>query len=376
MATTFFTDLFDSLDAATVGLGDGMTNVLDVVMPVFGSVFVVYMIFVVWGYWQNGASIEGTAIDALKRIVGLGLIMGLGLNYGTYSSTVFPFVTDFGDGLAQVWGGTEEAGTALDSIIDKVVEITDTNQMDAETALDNEVVDPDLNEPPVTPPVNTPEEDQGIISSAIDSVTGMGEAVFANTIGKLGNTLTALTQSILIWLSAAVFLVVAAAYLLVAQVILILLAAVGPIFFAFAIFPATRQFFTNWIGSVLNYGFLFLFMTVSAQIFITYIDSLLDTWKGEFMAGAVLQPSMLISILAMFFVFAAMLMQIPSVTSSLFGGLAAGGFGEVLRTAKSSVAAAGGAFAGGKAAYGAAKKGLSKIGKGKGGSVSAEKDGK
>ncbi|WP_371928017.1 type IV secretion system protein [Moraxella sp. FZLJ2109] len=35
-----------------------------------------------------------------------------------------------------------------------------------------------------------------------------------------------------------------------------ILAAVGSLFFGFALFSPTRTYFTNWAGQVLNYGFI------------------------------------------------------------------------------------------------------------------------
>lgn len=328
MGSTFFADLFNSLGTATQGIGDGIDGVLSVIMPAVQAVFVVYIMFVVWSYWQNSSSIESTAIDMFKRIVMLGILLGFGINYSTYSSTVFPAVTELGNGLAQSWGGAETTGSQLDGIVAKVAEITDTNAMDAETALDNAPIEAGV---PTTPNSNPTADNSegGIIDSMMGAVSGMTDAVITNTIGKLGNTVTSFFQNIVIWLASAVFLVVACAYLLIAQVMLIILASVGPIFFAFAIFPATRQFFNNWIGSVLNYGFLFLFMTISAEIFITYIDFLLDGWRAEIMAGEILQSTTIITLLAMFIIFAVMLLQVPSMTSSLFGGLTAGGFSSL-----------------------------------------------
>ena len=351
MATTFFTDLFNSLDTATATLGSGMSNVLNIVLPAFEAVFIVYMMFVVWSYWQNASSIESTAIDLFKRIVGLGLLIGLGINYSTYSSVVFPFVTDFGDGLAQTWGGSATStGSQLDGIIEKISQITDTNSADAQTALNNAPV-----------AQGEPQPTQGIVDTVIGAASGMADAVIASTVGALGNEVMAFLQNIIIWISSAIFLVVSAAYLLVAQVMLILLAAIGPIFFGFALFPATRQFFTNWIGQVLNYGFLFLFMTISAEIFITYIDSQLDASKTAMMVGeyAVTANSML-SLMCMFVIFAVMLIQLPSLTSGLFGGLSAGGFGSLASAANATKRIVSGGK-GSKGSGGASKVGNNKM---------------
>ena len=350
MATTFFTDLFTRLDTVSNELSIGMSNLFNVVMPAFEACFVVYVIMVVWSYWQNESPPHVLFTDLVKRIFLLGLLMGLGINISTYTSTVFPLVTHLGNDLAVAWSGNQNAsmGSMLDGIVTKVSEITDTNQKQAEEAIDTPPTDPNS---------------EGIIDSVIGAVNSATDAVIGATIGQLGNKLYAYWQNLVIWLSACVFLVISCAYLLIATTMLILLATVGPVFFAFGIFPATRQFFTNWIGQVLNYSFLFLFINVMATMFVTFIDSSLDAMKNQFLGGQyTITGEILMTLICMFVVFGVILLQLPQLTSSLFGGLAAGGFANALSAAKSLLA-------GGKG-----KKGNDK-GKDSGGAVEPEDSG-
>ena len=110
-------------------------------------------------------------------------------------------------------------------------------------------------------------------------------------------------------------------------------------------------------------------MTISAEIFITYIDFVLDGWATDMQAGQLLHTTTLITLLSMFVVFAVMLLQIPSLTSSLFGGLSAGGFANAYATARNlnsmmpKVKRSGGGGSGAKQA-------------GSGGSVKAESAGR
>lgn len=188
------------------------------------------------------------------------------------------------------------------------------------------------------------------VTGAVSNLTsGAMDAMF----GGLYDKLVALIKNAILTLFGFGYIAVAGAYLLVAQVLLTILAAVGPIFFGFGLFPATRQFFNNWVGSVLNYGFFFLFATILVDLSLTVIDSQLDAhYQGlkEFYGGALtgsLSANAAASsvagsfgsvgiLIALFIVFTVVLFQLPQLTSSLFSGLAAGGYSKMLSQAKNA----------------------------------------
>ena len=358
-ATQFFTDLFTALTGMSNEIAQGMTNLTSIVMPAFQACFVVYVIMVVWSYWQNESPPHVLFTDLVKRIFLLGLLMGLGINISTYTSTVFPLVTHFGDDLAQAWSGNNGSsmGTMLDGIVHQVSQITDTNMQLAAEAADTPPADPNapVGTPPTPPPAPTnPNAGAGgIVDSVVGAVNGAVDAVMASTIGSLKNELIAWFQNMLIWIGAWIFLIIAAAFLLIATVLLVILAALGPVFFAFGIFPATRQFFTNWIGQVLSNSVLFLLVSITATIFINFINTQLgnvaSAWTNPSSVGGAVGVALIGSetvsmLICMFVVFGVILLQLPNLASSLFGGLAANGFG----TAVASVKNAKSMFGGGK----------------------------
>lgn len=373
MAVTFFTDLFTSLNSVNNEISQGMTNFASVVMPAFEACFVVYVIMVVWSYWQNESPPHVLFTDLVKRILLLGLLMGLGINISTYTSTVFPLITNFGNDMAQAWSGNsgDSMGSMLDGIVQSVLQITDTNSMMADMASDNPPTDP--NAPPA-PPSPT-----GIVGTVVGAVNSAADAVIAATIGNLGEKIMAGFQNLVIYIASGIFLIIAAAFLLIASILLMLLAALGPVFFAFGIFPATRQFFTNWIGQVLSNSVLFLLVSITATIFINYINNQLTTLTtamtannatpDAMMANAAITGETILMLICMFGVFAAILLQLPNLASSLFGGLAANGFGAVIASTKNA-----------RSMFGGGKKGNDKgkdsggAGKDSGGAVTPEND--
>ena len=76
-----------------------------------------------------------------------------------------------------------------------------------------------------------------------------------------------------------------------------------------------------------------------ATMFVTFIDSSLDAMKNQFLGGQyTITGEILMTLICMFVVFGVILLQLPQLTSSLFGGLAAGGFANALSAAKSLLA--------------------------------------
>lgn len=341
MATTFFQDLFTDVDSSSQALIDGVKNVIEVLMPMFGAIFVVYCIFVILSYWENESSIHGMMFDVTKRVIYWAIILGFGVNISTYYDTFFPVVRELGEGLAMKAGGNPDAASSLDGIIDKLSQITDTNTADAQAAEDEAVstatgVPAEATDPNVP---KTEEEQRGILASVTGAVTDAVGGAMSAMIGSIGDKVMTVVQNVLIWIAGGAFLVMTGAYILIADMMLLFLAAVAPFFFACALFPATRHFFSNWCSQVLNFGFFSLFANLLARMFITYVDGKIDSWITNIQGGdlAVFATSLL-SLLCMCFIFVVMLQQLPSLTAQLFGGLATGG----IKSAASDIKAGGG----------------------------------
>lgn len=362
-----FVELFDAMSANANTLQSGMTNIVNVISPLLITCFVGYVLMIAVSYWQ-GVGFEGVLVDVLKRIFFLAFVLGLGLNVGTYTGTVFPLVTDLGTDLSQAWNGnsgsSQNAGQSLDGLIDKVIQITDINMEQAWSGLPEQPTTPNPPLPSNPTPSPTPSGNVESVNNTGDGLGSIGEgitsALFGDTLNTMVSVVLAFVQNVLIWIGALVFLVVAAAFLMLTQYTLLLLAAVGPIFFGFAVFPATRQFFGAWVGQILNFAFLNLFINVLVTMSITTLDGTLDdivtTAVNSGLGSTLLvSASTLIKIVGEFILFGVILLQLPTMASSLFGGLTGGGFGSAAATAlpygRSAKKAAQGAVSGAKSMY-------------------------
>lgn len=340
MAVTFFADLFDGVREGSAEITQNMANLVSTVTPAFQAVFIVYCMFVIYSYWENETSIHGTAIDLFKRIVAWAILLGFGMNIGTYMSIVMPFVTGLGDGLSQAYGGND-AASALDVMAEKLIHIVDTELNEVEGESESMVGEAN-GTADAADSANTGMW-KTITGAVSDLTSGAMEAMF----GGLFDKFMALIKALILIIFGFFYIAVAGAYLLVAQVLLNILAAIGPIFFGFALFPATRQFFNNWVGSVLNYGFFFLFATMLVEMSLKFVGKQLDGYQsgveayysglasmavGAAADGYAASISSIAVLVCMFLVFTVVLFQLPQLASSLFGGLAAGGFGNALRS--------------------------------------------
>ncbi|MDH2274239.1 type IV secretion system protein [Moraxella porci] len=348
----FFKSIFTTIKDESQTIADNLTNVVDLIMPAAQAIFIVYCMFVIWSYWENESSIQGTFIDLMKRIVAWGLVLGLGMNMGTYTSVVMPAINDLGTGLAQAYGGDTADAGSIDGVVQKLFEMTETiwhaSSVAAQTGADmasmGEVSDPSVADTESQGVWRMMSDAAGAVGDAVSGLTaGAMEAIF----GGMQHKILALFNIAFLWVAGGIFIGVAFAFMLVAQVLLSILAGIGPIFFAFGLFPATRTYFTNWIGSVLNYGFYFLIVIITVQIAVSYIGKQLDTQLenaaatipnavGGDMAAAAANITMNFSsqmyVVFMFIIFTVVIIQIPALTSQLFGGLAAGGFSQVARS--------------------------------------------
>lgn len=284
-----FTDIFTSIDGlVTELLSSKSTNLVAYFSPIMQSGFAIYMVLLFSSYWQ-GMAIEGALVDVLKRVGAWALVITFAANVGNYNDVVVPFVMGFGDEMAQSFTGSTIPSHALDTLAGQALDVMSNNK-----------------------------ENDGLnILEGGFGIKSAFENVIYNTVFVL---------------SIFIFLVIAAGFLIVTKVFLALLALVGPIFIGAALFPATRQYFSAWLNQVLNYGFLVLFINVTASIFLNYMDRIIEKALQDFgvasAAGTVVGFTGLGHGILAAMTFVAVMMKLPEVTAGLMGGIAASGLGN------------------------------------------------
>lgn len=270
-----FAPIFQEIDHTVVNTITGnVSSLMSVISPLFLSGFTIYLLFLFLSYWQ-GSGVETTIVDLLKRVFAWAVVIGFSINIGAYNDTVMPIVLHLGDGLSQTFSGTNNPPeNALDELASMLIEKIATNT------------------------------DDSSLLSGFDAIA---------------NKIAIIIINMLLIICFGLFLVIAGAYILITKVFLAILAVIGPIFIASALFPATRQYFSAWLNQVLNYSLLILFIKITATVFTTYL--------ANAVTGADLVAMQnVIHILLTSGLFTIVLLKLPDLASGLMGGIASGGF--------------------------------------------------
>ena len=251
------------------GAGATASAIATAVAPLAAVGFGIYIILICINY-MRGAETE-PVIDFGVRCAGFAVIIGLGLNAANYTSTIIPIVTGVGSDLASaVSGGSASAGT-LDQLALHYFKILQ------------------------------------------DGYNAANAFTFPFNIGPM--VLYAF-KAALILVGLIPFLVAATLAIIIADVGSVLVAMVGPLFFAFLIFPATRQYFSSWLNTALSYALIPVFVAVIATISVGLSKTMLSgsgslddvTLKAVFLAS--------MGNLTLLF----LLKQVSSLASSLSAG--------------------------------------------------------
>jgi type IV secretion system protein VirB6 len=273
-------------DIVSAGAGAAAGTISSTISPLASVCFGIYIILILVNYLR-GAETE-PVFDFAMRMASFAVIIGMGLNASTYTNNVMPIVTGLGTDLANaVSGGTDSSGV-LDELALHYFKIIQDGYESANTY------------------------------------------IFPLNIGPL--ILYGL-KAICILIGLIPFLVAGAICVVIANVGSVLVAMVGPLFFAFLLFPATRQYFSAWVNTAFSYALIPLFVAVIASISMG-ISKEMFTASG---ASALTDTSLKIVFLAAMgnLTLLFLLKQVSSLASSLSaGGInagMAGGIGSAAR---------------------------------------------
>lgn len=316
MAIQVVTNVYDRLDTALVNtLGSKVGEVISVISPIIQACFVLYFLLVAISYMKTSGDLTEIGIDFLQRFIVWGVVIGLALNAGNYTSIVVPIVNNVPNDIMSAISGSA-GSTNVASELDNLLEV-----------YKNAIVD-------------GWNEASGIEASFIAAITGL-----------------------VILITAIVTVVVSAAYILLAKVFVTILLVLGPIFIAMALFPPTRQFASIWVAQCVNYGLVLILTTVLAVIQVAFLNTFTVelTWTSALELGVAGG------------IFTIILLKIPDLASGLSNGMTIGGFRETGRSALTAAKTAGSvkSMMGGKGG-GSSDKGSG----GKGGTIKPENKGK
>jgi type IV secretion system protein VirB6 len=137
---------------------------------------------------------------------------------------------------------------------------------------------------------------------------------------------------ILILIGYVPLLIAAAIAIVIADSGAILVAAVGPIFFGFALFPATRQYFSAWLNTVLSLMLVPILVAIVALASINIANEILvDTTFPTLFIGVICNLILMV-----------LIKQVSALASSLSAGginmaMPKGGIGSAASAIRSGV---------------------------------------
>ena len=193
-----------------------------VLTPIMGTFFGIYIILICVNFFRGASS--APVWDIYLRAAGFAIIIGIGLSAEGYVNNVIPIIQTLGDDLAKAASGAEPNATGLDQLAINYTEFLHHRYILYQ------------------------------------------EMPWYNFGGAIENGIIYFATMVLVCISLVPFLVFATALLIMAKVGTVLVAAVGPIFFACLIFPATRQYFSAWLNSLFSYALIPVFLAIVAMI--------------------------------------------------------------------------------------------------------------
>lgn len=268
------------------GASSTASSIASAVTPIAAVCFGIYIILITVNY-MRGAESE-PVIDFGMRCAGFAVVIGIGINAGNYANYVLPIVTGLGDDLANtVTGGTATSGS-LDQLALYYMKVLE------------------------------------------EGYTSANSPVFPFNVGPL---VLYFIKCACILLGLIPFLVAAALCLIVASVGSTIVAMLGPMYFCFLLFPATRQYFSAWINTAFSYALIPLIVAVISTISVNISKAMLTGGRGN-LDDTSLKIVFLAAMGNLVLLF--LLKQVASLASSLSaGGINAGMMGSIGTLARS-----------------------------------------
>lgn len=307
-STALTKTIHDIYNLVVTDFGTGMfshsTAVMGRVLPFFLLGLSIYMVMVIWDYYNRG--VDESISDFVKRMIGWFLIILLVANHANYN----------------------KLAVALYALPDEITGIFSSSGGIGANMFDNLV--------------------NGVISNIVKIYNAMDKA---SIIGKIFMSI-ALVISIL---GGFVGVAINLGMFLIAKVSLAITLVVGPIFIACLMYPTTRQYGMNWVSQVFNYGLSAGLYTLVLGAYIKLVTGVKPgtttvtegwwfkttsqqiIWSDALIFAISLLISSLLGIVIMF--------SVPSIASALIGGasISSGGRMTPMGALTSPISAAKGA---------------------------------
>lgn len=284
MAFTFLTEVFTEIDGVLLStLGSKTASIINIISPVIMSAFLLYVLLVVMSYMKNGTDPAEMGVDMIQRLIGWSVIIALSMNIGNFTDIVVPMTNGIPLEIMQAVSGSDSATItgSLDNLIGMYIEVL------AKMFNDIDFMD----------------------------IGGYLAGIFIGGIMVIGGF---------------IFVIIASGYILLAKVTTAILLVIAPIFISLALFPATRQYASLWVGQAVNAGLILIIISVVCAVEVGILERAVSGVTDLDLTTA----SKVALASGIFTVF---LMRVPDIASALSGGMVLNGYTQTARTVGSFI---------------------------------------
>lgn len=249
---------------------------IDALAPICSLAFGVYILLQVFHYHNKG--FDEPLLDISKRLVGWLIVIALAFNAHNIK-TIGKIGWNLPDSMASVVMSEKFDGQLMDGQV---------------RAISKQVV---------------------VFEQKRDEMNGLNPANWGPYLAITGVLYT-------VFICALLLSGVAFAFYVLAKMLLLIALTFAPLFLASLLFPATRQWGTNWIQTILNYS-----LTITAYVIVgimqqTFVSKILvklfeDLTGGDLMTGLLFALAYIVGTMVIFCI---IIWNVPSLIMALIGG--------------------------------------------------------
>jgi len=271
----FFATFSAWLDAQLTGyIGDNTARLARLLEPAIVSLATIYCMG--WGYLHLTGRISEPLVEGLRRIMLLGVVLGMSLDLWLYNSVIVDTFYNAPSQLAAAVVGATDPVTTIDAIWNSAGAVADA------------------------------------LYDAIGRLDFFGYIVIA-----------------LIWVLLGALCIYTMFLIALAKIALAVLLALGPLFIALLCFESTKRYFTAWLAQLSNYALITILTIMLGVLLLHVVNSYVAQTAA--LGKSVHFVDTLNMLLVSMIVFL-VLRQVMPIAASLSGGAALSSLGVISRS--------------------------------------------
>jgi len=201
-------------------IGNNTAKVSTAMGPAIVTLATIYVM--IWGYLQLTGRIEEPFVTGLKRILTLGVVLGVSLKLWLYNTVIVDTFYNAPEQLAAWIIGASDPVRTVDSIWEQGGSVADV--------------------------------------------------LFRKGVSFLGGGIGYLLAGILVWILIGILCVYTMFLIALSHIALAILLALGPFFFAMVFFDSTKRLFDAWLAQMANYALITLLTILVAALLLEIVN--------------------------------------------------------------------------------------------------------